>query len=237
NEPTCWGVAVEALKVKSKRNLPRPFIDAITLELNPDEFSAATLDQYLQEILELLASHDACELRAVWLEDLGSRELGQRILVVSGPPSALNYLRELCWVAYGELWFAFERFGEAALEALNSMICDPEALRLAHRAYLDGPEVLTDWIDRHQLAISRWLGQEIKTGRLRRSFGPQIAGKHVAAWRRVPPVAPGADDTQNETLSSYRMEFEFNDDLNEARRILAERWMIPDCLIVDACVN
>jgi hypothetical protein len=131
-----------------------------------------------------------------------------------------HYLRELWWIASGQLAAALER-GIVNREQLARLTLHPEGLEMAKRLMTGGPEAfereLSVDVARKQTETWVWLSAEADAGRLFEF----AAGQFVAAWK------PEADWDQD----PKRSEIIVADNPVDAGRLAVERWLIPIAMV------
>jgi len=171
-------------------------------------------------LLDLLLDLVTCEARCILLTKASDSPEGTRLFPAGFLSEPREFLRELLWIATGRLRQAVES-GKADVEHLGQLASHPDVLRMAHRAVMEGGEVLVDLVKEHQAEAWSWLRGEVVSGRLREQMGDGIGGRHVAIWRKE---------------QAYD-EFEVGDDPHAVRIAVAERWMVPDELIAETFVD
>ena len=185
----------------------------------PDEFRADPR-RAASLLLDLLIDPITCEAQCIALKQVSRLPESQRLRPGGLLSAPRHFLRELIWIANGQLDEAI-RSGKASPELLGQLASHPGVLRLAHRALMEGIEVLTDLIRVQQDESWHWLRDEVASGRFQQKMGEEVAGKHVAIWSRSQPYS----------------EFEVGDDPLAVRAAVAERWMVADTLIAETYVD
>ncbi|MFN6106711.1 MAG: hypothetical protein ACK5EA_19975 [Planctomycetaceae bacterium] len=188
-----------------------------------------------ENFLELLLEKRACLERA---------ELFRKMELVRNRSDSLGgyasrmpeeFLRELYWVANGQLLDAVAletQEPQRELEAgrrIARLANHPDTLLLAHRALLGGDEVLEDLALRNSSRLHLWLHEQLESKRLQAWLlgdlpGDGLSGQWLAAWRRIPRNA-----TREAALANLAVAPSFD----VAKKMLAERWLLDDRVIVD----
>jgi hypothetical protein len=187
------------------------------------------------KFLELLLDERACLQRA---------ELFRKMELVRNRSDSLGgyasrmpeeFLRELYWVANGQLLDAVVLETQAPQRELEAgrriarLANHPDALLLAQRALLGGDEVLEDLALRNSSRLHLWLHEQLESNRLQAWLlgdlpGDDLSGQWLAAWRRIPRNA-----TREAALANLAVAPSFD----VAKKMLAERWLLDDRVIID----
>jgi hypothetical protein len=127
-------------KWKKKFDVPPEILDLIffdfqeAFELNPD--------LALKTFLALLLEPTACQMRCVFLEEAGLTEAGQKWAPAGNLHEVKTFLRELTWLAHGQLGEAVKS-GEATVEHLVQLASHPKALLVASQVLMEGETALS----------------------------------------------------------------------------------------------
>jgi len=169
-----------------------------------------------ERLFDLLLDPVTCEARIVVLKEMARSELRERSQPGGWLSPPHSYVRELLWLANGQLRQAIET-ERACLEYVCQLAANPDLLRWAHDTVMHGNEVLAKMVTEHQAAAWSWLRQQVCTGKLPKEFG----GRCVAVWRADQP---------------YR-EFEVGDSERQVRAAAGQRWLVPEELLAVTYVD
>jgi hypothetical protein len=105
----------------------------------------------------------------------------------------------------------------------------PDALLLAQRALLGGEDVLEDLALQNASRLHLWLHEQLKSNRLQAWLGGDLpgdglSGQWLAAWRRIP---------RNASREAARADLAVAPSFDVAKKMLADRWLLDDRVIVD----
>jgi len=221
------GAVPTATKLPEPPRAVVPGIDAWKRPVNVDLALTCFHDAFRTDakraadlLWNLLLDDVTCEARCCFLTEAANSHEGQRLMPVGFLTEPREFLREIWWLATGRLQEAIES-EKAEVEHLAQLASQPDALRLARRAVMEGEAVLDELIKEHQAWAWNWLRDEVEAGRLEQHRGSEVAAKHVAIWRREQPYE----------------EFEVGDTPHAVRLAAANRWFVSEEFIAETFVD
>lgn len=178
---------------KPQEGLPFNIDLALLAEWNPDGIGVdavdaasreAHIDRQMCYLLELLADPCTCDARVIMLPATGRGPEARELFPEGWSSETDEYLDEFLWIALGHLRDAIKA-GLTSLHRLGEIAGHPDWLVLAKRSFERGLESsdLQAAIERRRQATTRWLREEVDSGRVAAALGPSIQGKYLAARR------------------------------------------------------
>jgi hypothetical protein len=192
--------------------------DAITFDF-AGAFESDPLEG-VRRLADLLRDPVNCETRCAFIEGLSASAIGNKIIPGAPLSDEGYFLRELVWIAQGNLWKAASK-GLTTPERVAQLTSHPKALRLAGKCLWDGIEVLQCQIRRNWAETWHWMRELIVSGELVAVRKESVVGRHVAAWGKEHAID----------------EFIVADSAVLARREAAEKWVLPEEMIAVSFVD
>lgn len=192
-----------------------------------------------EQLLELLLNERACETRVEFVREI--ELFRNRTESLGGYASWLpeEFLRELYWIANGQL-----------LDAVNHEIKEPGrqleagrrlarlahhtgALELARAALVEGPDVLEDLALENSSRLDLWLNEQVESGRIHTLLGSgamqgDLNGRWLVGWRRMARDVPAGFAAANFAVAGA---------FDDACKQLADRWFLDARVIVDIHID
>lgn len=220
-------MAAEKLRQETRRSMPDEVWETYNLWCEGCRTIAESdPDTAFRQLSELLLDEEVFATHIVLANDLYLRFRIESDRARDLYGDVTNYLRELWWIASGQLAAAFDK-GVVNRKNLARLTMHPDVLEMAKKMLNEG--TLAFERELGSVAAStksealNWMRDEAHAGRFARS----VAGQFIATWKK--------EAEWND--APMQSEIIVADNLVKAGRIASTRWLIPMTMIAVAPAN